>query len=124
MPDKTNTAGIDSGVPTSGGSTTGGTFGQADKRKPGQAGYGGSTTGGTFGPTSKNNPGQTGFGGSTTGGTFGEKGYPTGGANACLSSPCTGRGRSGRPVIVRAAATQVWLSNRPVPKPFKYKKKI
>ncbi|CAL8466618.1 g6154 [Coccomyxa elongata] len=107
VPDKTNTAGMDSGVPTSGGSTTGGTFGQADKRKPGQTGYGGSTTGGTFGRTDKNNPGQTGFGGSTTGGTFGEKGYPSGGANACLASPCTGRGRSGRPVLVRAAATQM-----------------
>lgn len=55
----------------------------------------------------KKNPGELGYGGSTTGRTFGEKGYPSGGANACLASPCTGRGRSGRPVFVRAAAPQV-----------------
>lgn len=55
----------------------------------------------------KKNPGELGYGGSTTGRTFGEKGYPSGGTNACLSAPCTGRGRSGRPVFVRAAATQM-----------------
>lgn len=55
----------------------------------------------------KKNPGEPGYGGSTTGGTFGEKGYPSGGANACLAAPCTGRGRSGRPVFVRAAAAQM-----------------
>jgi hypothetical protein len=108
VPDKTAQGGASSGDSTNyGGSTTGNTFGSADKKAPGQAGYGGSTTGSTFGRTDKNNPGQTGYGGSTTGGTFGGKGYPTGGANACLSSPCTGRGRSGRPFFVRAAATQM-----------------
>ena len=58
----------------------------------------------------KKNPGEPGYGGSTTGGTFGEKGYPSGGANACLAAPCTGRGRSGRPVFVRAAAAQVFAA--------------
>jgi hypothetical protein len=69
----------------------------------GQKGYGGSTTGGTFGQ-------------STTGGTFGQsgtgpgqKGYPSGGANACLADGRRGRGRSGRPVPVRAAGPQVRL---------------
>ncbi|BDA41099.1 probable translocator protein at N-terminal half [Coccomyxa sp. Obi] len=97
VPDKTSTGEKNTGGVAYGGSTTGGTFGGVS---PGRAGYGGSTTGGTFSGPNQKNQGQTGYGGSM-------KGYPTGGANACLSSACTGRGRSGRAVYVRAAATQM-----------------
>jgi benzodiazapine receptor len=78
----------------------------SDKKNPGEAGYVGASDE-TITPENR------GMGGSTTGKVFGENKYPgggtypSGGANACLSSPCTGRGRTGRPVYVRAAATQM-----------------